>query len=283
MAINYKKPDGAEGAPRHLYTGVALMAVVGVNMNPDKTYYDPDKYGMRVEFTLQGEFEGQKFNAFHNVFLRDETAVAKSSGRTCFIDKHGKSGYAMGIDELHDWIDKSSARKAYVGEKDLYDFLSSWMQVEKGGELQLDSFKKLVQGDAWELQGYVKQVEHLRVQVLLGIGETLYQEVYGRRIMPGWNRDMKRLFDNMAANADYLKADYGPVNFRNPAGFDPRAFSLRQWEVQGVDLVQTGGPSPGTVPPPAPGAGKGGPPSPDDSRGNGADPEDFQEESDLPF
>lgn len=119
-----------------------------------------------------------RFRINHEVF------VGQTSGKTQFINKYGRTAWAMqeaGVasDALaglnsNKWFKNEGARPAHMGEEDLHKFLFAWLNMtydDKQGIWDdcLVNVDKLVAGDFSELKNIAKGYKEYTVKALAGI------------------------------------------------------------------------------------------------------------------
>ena len=231
IAVNSEVPEIT--SDRVLVTGLANLSVVGLNPTKEqleKLGYKPKeepvymgsnaKSGqaqMRVDIHLEGEVN------VYNVYGEDAPVkvstkaafwIENSTSRGIYIDKFGKFGKdASKLD--------ASARPAYNGELDLIGFLKAICNVRQDQEISLDNVGGLAAtGDIKELQGVLRAVAKAgnQVQVLLGVREGKYQDVFTRQFDYASRGSSAYLHKQLVSQADYDRSNsktssyYGPIN-----------------------------------------------------------------------
>jgi len=202
-----------------LYTGLALFHVIAVNptleemaalsiRQPRKepTYTDKlqddkgvDYVRTRLDFWVRHEQVTTKMT----IFVDSRERMNRNGDKYEWINTHGQSSWApemVGEDnkptgmpeDLPDWFELDTVRKAYVGEVQLHNFIWAWGNVKTGLtqaerkegahtkdlEASLDTMDKIVKGDIKELKSYVKSLAKNRVRLLLGVKDMRFQDVY---------------------------------------------------------------------------------------------------------
>lgn len=70
------------------------------------------------------------------------------------------------------------ARKAYVGEEALINFIKAWANVDQNSQAILDDMSKLFAGDVSEIHTLHAGIKDNQVKILIGVKDGKYQDVY---------------------------------------------------------------------------------------------------------
>ncbi len=145
-----------------------LSEILEIDLEKDPTYSGEDNDGNAktyVNVWLEGEETKEKFCL--RFTLMNLPAISKQNPENkCFINSVGRTTYADDVENLPDWftsfldwktkepLGDRMVRAAHVGEKELYNFLTAWLDVKTnkvGAEIIFD-FDKLMAGDMSELE-----------------------------------------------------------------------------------------------------------------------------------
>lgn len=112
----------------------------------------------------------------HRFRINHEVFVGSNSGKTQFINKYGRTAWAMQASDLAAnpyYVDEGS-RPAHNGEEDMHKFIFSWLNMtydtkgKKYDECLID-VNKLVVGNFSELQGLLPKFSVNKVKLLTGV------------------------------------------------------------------------------------------------------------------
>lgn len=191
---------GERGGERVLYTGVTPMEVIAINPSVDEIkeltgkeeVNEPQYEGLtdagEKKLRLDVYLRNTEFNINGKlVFWLEDRPAVSSAGNKQFINAVGMSTWANG-QPTQDWFTMRDYREGYVGEADLYNFLSKWFginQRSKESECILEtSFSDIVAGNLDELRDYLTIFKDRTVKVLLGVKEGKYQDIYNKVFIP---------------------------------------------------------------------------------------------------
>lgn len=217
MALGGNSSDKKVVGERQLYTGIVRVKVVAFNpsapeikelyqMETDPQtpeYLMKDSAGndmARLSFYLQpsveqyaktsdGDFEEQPVNfiAPLTFFLRNKFAQSTKTGKTMFINKYAQHSWMMDANDtasLPRFLQSTGPFvPAYQGETDLLEFLYNWLNVSPGQPLYLENREALFKGDFSEIKDAFEQFRDNEVQVMLGIRQNQYQDVYDKAFL----------------------------------------------------------------------------------------------------
>ena len=206
-----------------------IEKLTGNTLNKEITYNSEDADGnpmVRVTAWMRDVKKDLLFQV--NFRITDKICVSKT-GKTQYINQTGITTYVDSKENLPEWfthfvskekviIGKKTYREALQGESGLYDFLSSWLQINlfhPDSNIFLD-IKRLFKGDFKELQDLIgsdftkvitKAGEKPATVVALATISTKedeekgtineYQQVYSRQFLPGYYAKSLRLGGNL--------------------------------------------------------------------------------------
>jgi hypothetical protein len=212
-----------------LWTGIANMRVSMINptmeemkavgMQPQK---EPEYFvesedqntkekrkSYRVDFYLINL--EKKFTAKKAFFIEDKVRLNKDGNKAEWINKFGVTAWTTSsINEVpsYDWFKKDGARPALVGEGQLTQFIRNWANVDQDMQASLDNPSLLAQGNVAELKALLAAIPNNEIQVLLGVKDGKYQDVYGnyydrpyRKAYDAWRKALEK-------EGQEFKADY---------------------------------------------------------------------------
>lgn len=232
MAIKVNESYSGDGFSGKLYTGMAVLKVVGVNPTQEelRSYgykaekapvYFENKDGvnnLRVVFMLETKIGDDKiiFPA-PAIFIRDKKVEY-------FADKFGR----MNRDSLKL---EGDLRNPYEGEMDLLRFIRiiASVKTRQGEELILDTMDRMVStGDISELQAIVSAVKakNNAFKGFLTVRNGKYQSVYLRKLEYLTTTSFEWVHKDMSEQRNYIKDDLGGVNLDL---YNPKDFELREW------------------------------------------------------
>ena len=140
--------------------------------------------------------------------------MVSQSGKFQFINEKGQNIYADSIESIVAnpnlmWFDVKTARKAKVGEVDLYEFLIKFTNASTDDEakLHLENFDNMFNGDFSEIY-QIKDKLGKPIKVLLGVKDEQYQDIYTKFIQRGHMSGTKTMEKNASAEFGGFKSDY---------------------------------------------------------------------------
>jgi|SRR6478736_4368427 len=156
----------------------------------------------RIDFWLKDKREKFKKVSF---FLENKLKTNKDNTKNQYINTVGSCSWASDESLLPDWFKKREYRQAYVGEEDLYRFMSTWLGKldfkDADTTLSLD-FKKLIKGNVKEIKEQIGSELSSPVVALATVktvekedGDKSYQSVYNRGFLPEYSLKQFRLVD----------------------------------------------------------------------------------------
>lgn len=175
------------------------------------TYYDPTTQ-TNIEYTDPYKLA---------IFLTEKEVSNKDNTKNMYINGKIQTTWAESEDAAvnttnskgNKWFSSVGVRIAKEGEDQLYDFFSKYINAnlkDDDTDLQFNDYDAFLSGDVSELQEIVKakDAEGKTINVLLGVRDGKYQEVYSH----SFERGIRKSFNYMmrCANADYngFKAEY---------------------------------------------------------------------------
>jgi hypothetical protein len=210
-----------------LHTGVTDVKVTMINptmdemkkvgMNPQKepiycSVGDDNIEKIRVDFyTIQPHAKIYPKIAF---FLENKIRKNKAGDKIEWINKFGGSAWSSDISgqnpPQYDWFKLEGARPALVGEVQLTTFIKNWANVDLSSQATLDNPIALAKGDLTELKALFAVIPNNFVQVLLGVKDGKYQDVYSyhfdranRSAFDQWKKVLEK--DGNEYKSDYQK------------------------------------------------------------------------------
>lgn len=216
-----------QGSSWSLYTGIAPMKVVAFNPSAEEIksltgreeVADPQYDGLNDDGTKKLRLDIWLRNEENNIttkvvfWLEDRLAVS-SSGNKQFVNAVGMSTWAADVPS-QDWFIMRDYRHAYVGEADLYNFLSTWLGINKRSkesECVLDTpFSDIVAGNLDELRDLIVIYGQREIKVLLSVREGKYQDVYGKvfiQMESGYTDGLKKTLERDASSGYPYRSNY---------------------------------------------------------------------------
>lgn len=168
---------------------LAELQAIGLNFNAEPEYTSATDTGedkVRIDFIIGNE----KLKTKLSFFLEDKERTNNAGDKFEFINNYGQSSWGSTVQEVtsrtgkngNTWFKEEGARKAYVGEVQLIQFLSDWLNVSLDDQVTLEKFPNYFKGDVSELKDYVKAASNNQIYVLLTVREAdngkFYQNVY---------------------------------------------------------------------------------------------------------
>ena len=154
------------------------------------------------------------------IFVSDKERES-AAGNKSIINGKIQTTWAKTIEEAvqrtnkagNQWFSETSARFAKEGEEQLYDLFAKFVNAnlrDEETDLVFTDFDAIIHGDVSELREIVdaKTKEGKSINVLLGVNNGIYQEVYPNGFARGDQRTFSRLIE--AANGEYgaFRADF---------------------------------------------------------------------------
>lgn len=166
---------------------------------------------VRIDFWLKEVNTGQLFKAGY--FLEEKIATTADGTKTWFINSKGNTSCATGEEDLKDWFTSSDYRIAYSGEKELYNFMKTWLRdlgpSKDTGDYSLSlDFKKLMNGNVREIEQQING-EYATNVVMAAVINTKevdgvpkeYQKVFNKAVTADFNM---KYFTNKTYSEEYL-------------------------------------------------------------------------------
>ncbi len=163
---------------------------------------------VRLDFWTKEQNTNQLYKVQY--YLEDTEAVTKSGDKKYYINTQGQTSCVGDVKELKDWFTKYDYRVAKKGEKELINFIKSWLiEIERNDQMVINpDLNKLFKGNFSELEQqiggeYAKPVVlPLTIKTVTKEGEVKeYMEVYNRAITPHYNM---KYFINKSYSEEYL-------------------------------------------------------------------------------
>lgn len=154
-------------------------------------------------------------------FLENKLRTNKDETKAEWINDSGRTAWGTLDDPPNfKWFDATTARRAYVGEADIHNFLINWLNISPQDEAKLESFVELFNGNYTELKNLFKSAKDNEVKVLLGVREGKYQSVYNRYFDRASNK-----------RTNYWESH---INTQTEAGYPPKEdfqnnFTFQEW------------------------------------------------------
>lgn len=179
---------------------------LGYNLEEDREIdYTGENEGnntLRLNFKLK-EKTGQHYDL--NIYLEDKIVVSKDGNKTQWINQRGSSTWVDKEENLPTWFTGAGEfqyHEARIGEATLYDFMNSWLDIERSGDYDMFlNWKNLMSGNVSELQGFLKTDLPMPIVTALyvktrEINDEIreFQGVY-KKVIPGWNMKFLRNTD----------------------------------------------------------------------------------------
>lgn len=196
MAFNGNSSDKPVVQESKLYTGITNMRVVAIN--PNKAQIEALNLGYRpqnepIYVTKENGIDKVRLDIYLATkdkavrtkvafFLENAPKVNAAKTKGEWINNLGRTAWG-GTEEAPKelkWFDEKTARRAKIGEADLYNFLINWLNINPNDEAKLDNFDMLFSGNVSELRALLQAYPENEVRVLLTVKEGKYQSVYSR-------------------------------------------------------------------------------------------------------
>lgn len=169
---------------------LAELQAIGLNYNNEPEYKSQTDTGeakIRLDFIVGNS----KLKTKHTFFLEDRERSNNAGDKFEFINNYGQTSWGTTLEEVvnrkgrngNTWYKKEGARKAYVGEGDLIQFLSDWLNVNPDDQVYIENMDKIFTGDVSELRQYVKAAADNEIYLLFTVRENegkYYQNTYNR-------------------------------------------------------------------------------------------------------
>lgn len=201
-----------------LYTGIAPVKVVavnptqaeleelGVNLKSDPQYTVTLSEQEYQKVTFWVKHESPDLMTRVEILLQDQIRTNKAGDKSMWTNNRGQISWSdTNPADKYDWYSAEGARKAYVGEDTLLEFIKAWANVSNGGDCYLETIGNIVKGDMSELKSLVSALSENRVRVLLGVKDQKYQNVYTKHF-----GRLKPKRDDLFVKA--LNDEYGSFN-----------------------------------------------------------------------
>jgi len=163
---------------------------------------------VRLDFWVKESNTQQLYKVGY--YLEDTDAVTRNGDKKYYINTQGSTSCVTDESELKDWFKKYDYRVAKKGEKELVNFLKSWLiEIKRDENLVINpDLDKLFKGNYKELEQeiggeYAKPVVlPLTIKTVTKEGEVKeYMEVFNRAVTPHYNM---KYFINKSYSQDYL-------------------------------------------------------------------------------
>lgn len=244
VKINLVEDSETQGG---LYTGVALLHVLGVNPSNEQLQKwdlpaqksEPEYISEQEDKTVGSPTHGEYVPTLRlDFYLRTpsnepsyplitvkHTIWLKPVKRTMlYINNYAEFGkdpdvlYAAGEPQ----------RNPYEGEIDLIVFLQTLVNQKKGEELYLERLEDLVHRyDLRELRDILRAASANKIKALLTVKDGKYQSLYPKKFQRSYTTTYQYLHRSLLANKDYFSEDYGPVSLSD---YQLDDFLLRKYE-----------------------------------------------------
>lgn len=189
----------AEIETKKLWTGLAMMEVVGINPTGEEleeiTGYKP-----KEEPVYTGNKDGVDTlsldiwlrNEEHDItqrlrlFLEDRLKKESPAGNVQVINYKNQTTWALSVEDAvakFAWYSDKNARRANVGEVEMYNFFFKWAGIdtknnEDAGFVLSTDWATLISGDTSELDKLADMLKTRQVGVLLTVKDEQYQNVF---------------------------------------------------------------------------------------------------------
>ena len=189
------------------YTGIGNFVPVGINLNfnelreagflrTKEPVYEVsvnNEMKRKITFYLKNEATNVKLPVDFFISAKDRRS---QSGNYGIINNYGQSTFGESVQSVLDkmeWFSSVGARIAKEGEKELLDFLVSWLNVknfvskedalagEKPDEVFIEDWNALVNGEVSELVKYLEAYPNNEVQCFIFLKDKKYMNVYNKR------------------------------------------------------------------------------------------------------
>lgn len=209
------------------------MKKAGMNPNKEPEYFTEKvdngitRKSYRLDIYLNNAVN--KINAKLALFLEPTPRVNHTGDNFQYINRLGQTGWSRdgGVTTSNTFYKMDGSRPAIVGEETLTNFIKAWANVGVEDQAVLENPIALAKGDLTELKSLFATIANNEVQVLLGVKEGKYQDVYTAY----FDRPYRKAFD---AWKKALDGDYGDfkADFQND-------FKLKMYEGGGAVITDT--------------------------------------------
>ena len=254
MSFEVKNTAPVEENDRVLVTGVANLKVVALNPNKEElqalgrkpkeepVYLYPNKTSgkmqVQLDIWLEGEVDVLDEAEPAHVLTKTTFWVEDSTSRNVYIDKFG--GFGKDKSKLD-----ATARLAYNGEVDLIQFLKALSNLGKKDAASLSKVADLAaNGDLAEVQDIITRAQKNRVQVLLGVRDGKYQDVFSKVYDFADRTNNAYLHKKVVEQIAYErngggspKLFLGPINFLNDL-YVPSSYAARKYSAEGQEAFE---------------------------------------------
>ena len=171
MAIKGNKSSDEVVKQYKKYEGISIMKVVavnpnkeelatfGINVENDPVYVGKDKENIDmayIDFYVQYKISDTEkpITRIDRFFIKDKKVKSTKNDGMQWVDKYGNQLWQANKPTATDiankklelkWFqfDADSARNAYEGEVELYDFISIWLNLKREDEISLDKIIRI--------------------------------------------------------------------------------------------------------------------------------------------
>jgi len=208
MAIKGNKSSDEVVKQYKKYEGISIMKVVavnpnkeelatfGINVENDPVYVGKDKENIDmayIDFYVQYKISDTEkpITRIDRFFIKDKKVKSTKNDGMQWVDKYGNQLWQANKPTATDiankklelkWFqfDADSARNAYEGEVELYDFISIWLNLKREDEISLDKISDLFNNNFKELKEIFKAWKDNLFWGYLHVRNEKYQSVYNK-------------------------------------------------------------------------------------------------------
>ena len=207
-----------------LYTGLTNVKVtainptkdmligMGINAQKDPQYLtvENDTQKMRVDFYLAHQTMNLSKALKVSFWLENRTRTNQSNTKEQWVNKFGTFAWnaSVGTVPNYTWFSTEGARKAYVGEEALINFIKAWANVDQNSQAILDDMTKLFTGDASEIHTLHAGIKDNQVKVLIGVKDGKYQDVYTKFFQRPYINNTEQWKKALEAEYGEFKSDF---------------------------------------------------------------------------
>lgn len=176
----------------------ALSALLGTELEKDPEYLSENPEDHKKTLMLRFWLRDVKSKEIKNVafFLKDKVSMNRDKTKTEYLNNIGALSWAATESDLQAWFTARSYRPAHEGEKNLYAFMTAWLNKLdwKDAEATLSfTWDQLMRGNVREIRDCIGSPYGETVVCLSTIktvtkdGDTKeYENIYNQDFMPGY-------------------------------------------------------------------------------------------------
>jgi len=155
------------------------------------------------------------------IFLSDKEKSTRDESKNMFINGRIQTTWAKDAEQAQSytskagktWFSENSIRICKEGEDQLLKFFSTYTNadlMDAETDLVLNDYDAILSGDTSELEAIMnaKNEEGKTVNVLLGVRDGKYQEVYSHEFERGMRKTFARLGNTASGEYNGFKADF---------------------------------------------------------------------------